>query len=209
MKTIIGMAAVCLLCAGMVAGAGEWVSEGTFSSSSTYEPNTRGNVFDSGHWCGAQNGGDWIQLDFNQPEEVAAVTISRAGTDMSTEKGKIIVKLLGEDGRWIVVDELQDTNINYDELTGGNRGNSIPTYRKDFDPVVATAFRLEMFGHGWFRAEDIRIWRAGAEISTTEPAPEESKIETLQIELGQPPEIMSEEMVEQPAETPASIVMPK
>lgn len=165
-------AAALWLGAGMIAGAAEWVTEGTLSASSTYEPNTRGNVFDGGHWCGAKNWQDWIQLDFAAPAEVSAITIGMAGTDITTHDARIILKLQGEDGQWITVDELEGTNINYEELTDGRRGDSIPAYRKDFEPMRAKAFRLELVGHGWFRAEDIRIWRAGVEVSVEAPVTE-------------------------------------
>lgn len=174
MKTI-GMAGAVLLSAVMIAGAAEWVTEGKFSASSTYGPNTRGNVFDGGHWCGAKNWQDWIQLDFTEPVEVSAISIGMAGTDITTQDALITIKLQGEDGAWVVVDELKDTNVNYEELTDGRRGNSIPAYRQAFEPMRAKAFRLELVGHGWFRAEDIRIWRAGAEVSVEAPATEEAE----------------------------------
>lgn len=138
--------------------------EGKVSTSSTYAPNTKGDVFSGGSWNGSKNGSDWLQKDFGSLQEVSGIYIGRAGTDIKTEGSTITLKLQKENGEWIVVDQLKNTNINWSELSYGNVGKSIPSYSKTLNPPVsAKAFRLELKGNGWFIAGDIRI--------TASPAP--------------------------------------
>ncbi len=141
-----------------VPGRHETSPPGKVSSSSVYGRNTRGDVFQGGRWAGAQNQQAWIQRDFETSVDIAEIYIGRASTDVTTDGFRIVIKLQKENGQWIVVDELRNTNINRTQLSFGNVGKSIPFYRKILAPAVrAKSFRLEMLGHGWFDAEDIRI----------------------------------------------------
>ncbi|GAB6146036.1 hypothetical protein JCM12294_34760 [Desulfocicer niacini] len=141
-----------------VPGRHETSPPGKVSSSSVYGRNTRGDVFQGGRWAGAQNQQAWIQRDFETSVDIAEIYIGRASTDVTTDGFRIVIKLQKENGQWIVVDELRNTNINRTQLSFGNVGKSIPFYRKILAPTVrAKSFRLELLGHGWFDAEDIRI----------------------------------------------------
>ena len=132
---------------------------GKVITSSSYSPNIKGDVFQGGHWAGAKNGEDWIQRDFTNPVDISEIFIGRASTDVTTDGFQIIIKLQKEDGQWILIDELKDTNINRTQLSFGNTGRSIPQYRKTVKPsFLAKGFRLEFHGHGWFDAADIRIY---------------------------------------------------
>ena len=135
------------------------ITSGKSTSSTTYAPNTKGDVFQGGHWAGASGRSDWIQKDFPSPQLVTGIYIGKASTDITTDGFKLILKLKKPSGEWITVDELHNTNINRTKLSGGAIGKSIPPYTKDITPAIkATAFRLEFYGHGWFDATDIRIY---------------------------------------------------
>jgi hypothetical protein len=126
--------------------------------SSSYDRNCSGDVFKGGQWCGSQNGSDWLQLDFGSPRSVSEIRIKMAGTDVTTDGARIVLKLKTPNGEWVTVDEMQNTNINWTNLTGGATGNSIPSYRKVLaTPVTAQAFRIEFTGNGWFNAQDIQV----------------------------------------------------
>jgi len=132
---------------------------GNTKTSTTYTPNTKGDVFKGGHWAGASGGSDWLQKDFFSPQLVTGVYIGRASTDIRTKGFRLILKLKKSTGEWITIDKLHDTNINRTALSGGAIGKSIPSYTKKLSPAIkATAFRLEFYGHGWFDATDIRIY---------------------------------------------------
>lgn len=131
---------------------------GKVSSGSVYKAGVKGDVFQGGLWVGSRNKQDWIQRDFEAPADIAEIYIGRASTDVTTEGFRIVIKLQKENGQWVVVGELKDTNINRTRLSFGNIGKLIPFYRKALSPPVrAKAFRLEMVGHGWFDAQDIRL----------------------------------------------------
>ena len=135
------------------------ITSGKNTSSTTYTPNTKGDVFKGGHWAGASGGSDWLQKDFASPQLVTGIYIGRASTDITTEGFKLVLKLRKENGEWITISELHDTNINRTKLSGGAIGKSIPPYTKHIAPAIkATAFRLEFYGHGWFDATDIKIY---------------------------------------------------
>ncbi len=138
--------------------AGKWQTDKSTMSSS-YGPNCSGDVFKGGQWCGSQNGFDWLQLDFGSPRSVSEIRIEMAGTDVTTEGARIVLKLQTPTGEWVTVDELRDTNINiFSPLTGGAKGNSIPSYGKVLaTPVTAQAFRIEFTGNGWFSARNIQV----------------------------------------------------
>ena len=134
------------------------IASGKTRASSTYASQTEGDLFRGGRWCGSRNGQDWVQRDFPGPLEIAEIGIGRAGTDVSTDGSSIVIKLLQDNGKWMVVDELKNTNINWTDLSFGNKGRSVPPYHKILQPPVrATAFRLELSGHGWFVASDIQL----------------------------------------------------
>ena len=127
-------------------------------TSTSYAPNNKGDVFKGGHWAGASGGSDWIEKDFSSPQLVTGIHIGRASTDITTKGFRLVLKLKKSDGKWIIIDELHDTNINRTALSGGAIGKSIPSYTKKLSPAIkATAFRLEFYGHGWFDATDIRL----------------------------------------------------
>ncbi len=156
--------------------------EGKVSTSSTYAPNTKGDVFSGGSWNGSRNGSDWLQKDFGSLQQVSGIYIGRAGTDIKTEGSTITLKLQKENGEWIVVDQLKNTNINWSELSYGNVGKSIPSYNKTLNPpVTAKAFRLELKGNGWFIASDIRIISgpAGETEAHKKPSPAPESLETV------------------------------
>jgi len=135
---------------------------GKVSSGSIYKAVVKGDVFQGGLWVGSRNKQDWIQRDFETPADIAEIYIGRASTDVTTEGFRIVINLQKENGQWLIVDELKNTNINRTQLSFGNIGKSIPFYRKKFSPPLrAKAFRLEMFGHGWFDAQDIRLISGG------------------------------------------------
>ncbi len=131
---------------------------GTVKTSTSYGPNCKGDVFKGGHWAGSSGGSDWIEKDFTSVQSVSKIYIGKASTDITTDGFKLTLKLKKPDGKWIVIDELHNTNINRTELSGGAKGKSVPPYTKVLNPPVkAVAFRLEFYGHGWFDATDIRI----------------------------------------------------
>jgi hypothetical protein len=140
-------------------GGGSSIQADKSSMSSSYGPNCSGDVFNGGSWCGAQNGSDWLQLDFGSPRSVSEIRIEMAGTDVTTDGARIVLKLQTPNGEWVTVDELQNTNINvFTPLTGGAKGNSILSYDKVLaSPVTAQAFRIEFTGNGWFSARNIQV----------------------------------------------------
>ena len=135
-------------------------------ASSKFKANSRGDVFRKGHWVGARGGSDWIQRNFGRVIPISKIYIKRASTDVTTRGFRLILKLRRPVGTWVKVDELHDTNINRSKLSNGRIGVSIPPYTKNIlPPVRATAFRLEFYGHGWFDAEDIRLYTPRKSIS--------------------------------------------
>ncbi|MEI6914695.1 MAG: hypothetical protein WCL39_06135 [Armatimonadota bacterium] len=133
------------------------ITIGKTTAGSTYSGQTRGDVFNGGSWCSASNGSEYLQREFGEVREVTGLYIKRAGTDVSTKGSRIVIKLLGQNGDWVTVDDLKETNINWVDLSFGGKGRSIPPYQKSLSPIRAKAFRLELTGNGWFGAEDIRI----------------------------------------------------
>jgi hypothetical protein len=147
---------------------GTRVVSGNNKSSTCYSPNTRGDVYNGGHWAGASGGSDWLEKDFEAPLMVSGVSMGEASTDVTTQGFKLVLKLKKTDGQWLTVDELHDTNINRTALSGGAIGKSIPSYSKRFSPAIeAVAFRLEFSGHGWFDATDLRIYKASSDGGTS------------------------------------------
>ncbi len=131
----------------------------TTNTSSKYTRNSKGDVFKRGHWAGSRGQSDWLQRNFNRVIPISKIYIGEASTDITTQGFRLILKLRRPDGRWVVVDELRNTNINRSRLSGGRKGHSIPSYTKRISPPIpATAFRLEFYGHGWFDATDIRFY---------------------------------------------------
>lgn len=142
------------------------ITVGKTTAGSSYAANCKGDVFSGGTWCNARNGSDWLQRDLDGLYEITEVRIGTAGTDVTTKDSRIVLKLQLNDGQWVVIDELKETNINMKQLSFGGIGNSIPTYRKTLaKPTVAKAFRLELYGNGWFGASDITL--VGKRIGTT------------------------------------------
>jgi tetratricopeptide (TPR) repeat protein len=131
---------------------------GTSSWGTVYQPNSHGDAFEGGAWCNARNGSDWLQRTFDGVYEIREIAVGKAGSDVSTDGVRIVLKLQRPDGTWVVIDELRDTNIGWAELSGGARGRSLPAYSKALTPpVAARAVRIELSGHGWFNVSDIRV----------------------------------------------------
>ena len=131
---------------------------GKTSWGTIYPKQSEGDVFQGGRWCNAKNGSDWLQRDFDGVYEISEIHIARAGTDVTTKGSKMVLKLQQPNGQWITVDELRETNVNFDKLSYGGKGNSIPAYQKLLPtPIAAKAFRLEFTGNGWFVAGDIKL----------------------------------------------------
>ncbi|MFN7930204.1 MAG: hypothetical protein U0Y68_20225 [Blastocatellia bacterium] len=131
---------------------------GKTSWGTIYQPNAKGDPFAGGNWTNAQNGSDWLQRDFDGLYSITEIRIATAGTDVTTKGGRLVLKLQQANGQWVTVDELRETNINMEKLSFGGIGNSIPTYRKVLaTPITAKAFRLELYGNGWFGASDIKL----------------------------------------------------
>ncbi|MBL8206488.1 MAG: tetratricopeptide repeat protein [Blastocatellia bacterium] len=123
-----------------------------------YQPNSKGDPFAGGSWTNARSSSDWLQRDFDSLYSITEIRIATAGTDVTTKGGRLVLKLQLADGQWVTVDELRETNINLEKLSFGGLGHSIPTYRKVLPtPITAKAFRLELYGNGWFSASDIKL----------------------------------------------------
>lgn len=135
------------------------ITSGATSAGSTYEPQSSGDVFAGGVWCNARNGSEWLERRFDGVYDVSEIRIGRAGTDVTTAGSRIVLNLQHPDGRWIPVDELKETNINWEKLSFGGVGTSVPSYEKVLSPrLEAQAFRMEFLGNGWFVASDIQIF---------------------------------------------------
>lgn len=132
---------------------------GKSTAESVYRPLSKGNPFNGGAWCNSKNGSDWLQLGMDGLYRVDEIRIGMACTDVTTKGARIVLKVLNARGTWETIDTLVETNINREQLSHGGRGNSIPSYRKVFNPpLVARSLRLEFAGHGWFGAEDIQVY---------------------------------------------------
>ncbi len=143
------------------------ITAGRTSAGSSYASNCKGDVFTGGVWCNSRGQSDWIQRDLDGLYEIREVRIGSAGTDVTTKGSRMVLKLQTADGQWTVIDELKETNINMKQLSFGGIGNSIPTYRKTLtSPIVAKAFRLELYGNGWFGATDIALIGRKTNINT-------------------------------------------
>lgn len=139
-------------------GAAPLLIGGKTTWGTIYPPNVKGDPFAGGNWVNAQNGSDWLQRDFDGLYSLTEIRIVSAGTDVTTKGSRMLLKLQQANGQWITVDELRETNINMEKLSFGGIGNSIPTYRKVLSvPITAKAFRLELYGNGWFSASDIKL----------------------------------------------------
>ena len=141
------------------------------SSGSSYAPNCQGDPFAGGRWNNAKNGSDWLQRNFASPRQVGEIRIERAGTDVTTEGSSIEIQVHLAGGNWVTVDRLQNTNINWQKLTGGRTARSVPAYRKALSPpLLADAVRLNLTGNGWFVAENIQILASSGPASPRPPA---------------------------------------
>lgn len=165
------------LCLATVAAGptGQPIRTGTTSSGTRYQPVSQGDVFQGGFWCNARNGSDWVQRDFGASYRVTSLSIESAGTDVTTDNSSIEIQLQRPDGSWHTLDRLQDTNINWSELSGGARGRSQASYARTLQPPLeARAFRLVLNGHGWFTARNIQIFGDRLEVK---PPPPPSAVE--------------------------------
>lgn len=126
---------------------------------SVYAPNTKGDVFRGGTWANSRGGSDFVQLEFDGVYDVSEIRVAQASTDVTTAGARLLIRLQGPSGSWVVVDDLRETNINRTgPLSGGAIGRSLPPYRKTLSPPVrARVFRLDLSGHGWFGASDIQV----------------------------------------------------
>lgn len=137
---------------------GYQVKDGRATAGSLYKPGSRGNVFHGGLWSSSRGGSDWLQYDFGATHLVHEVRIARLATDVTTSGAHMLVKLRRQDGAWLKVLDLRESNINHSQLSGGAQGRSVGSQVKTFEPIWATALRVEITGHGWFLADDIQIW---------------------------------------------------
>lgn len=112
-----------------------------------------GDVFEGGGWTNSRDGFAWAQRDFGGTYMIDEITVVEAYSDWNHGNcTSIDFSLLAPGGDWVRVDRLTDANI---VSTGQGTQTS---YRLLLDtPVPATAFRLDMFGHGWFVGRDIRL----------------------------------------------------
>ncbi len=148
------------------------ILKGVSSYDSTYPPNCKGDLFNGGTWTNAKNGSAWVQRDLDGLYDITEIRIETAGTDVTTANSSITLKLLNEHGQWVVIDQLKDTNINWQQLSFGGVGRSIPSYHRTL-AVRASAFRLELKGNGWFAAKNIELY--GRPAATSPPKPPEVK----------------------------------
>lgn len=144
------------------------ILKGRSSYDSTYPPNCKGDLFNGGTWTNAKNGSAWAQRDLDGLYDITEIRIETAGTDVTTANSSITLKILNEQGQWVVIDQLKDTNINWQQLSFGGVGRSIPGYRRTL-AVRASAFRLELKGNGWFAAKNIELY--GRPAATSPPKP--------------------------------------
>lgn len=136
------------------------------SYSSNYDPSgTSGNVFDGGTWTSGCNDQAWVQSVFDQPYAVERITVEIAGTDITTGDSVIEFMLLDPDNNFVRVGTLSETNVNWATASDGGALNSVPDHQLELpQPVMAKGFRMNLKGHGWFFAKDIRV--LGRTVST-------------------------------------------
>lgn len=150
------------------------------SFGTSHPPGCQGDPFEGGRWNNARNGGDWLQRNFATPRRVAEIRIEQAGTDVTTEGSSIEIQLHIPGGNWVQVDRLQNTNINWDRLTGGRPARSIPPYRKALPrPVLADGVRLNLTGNGWFVAKNIQVLAESSTPSTPVPPVAPSRVQQV------------------------------
>jgi hypothetical protein len=114
-----------------------------------------GNPFEGGNWSNASGGSAWAEYDFAQPTEAKSIYVKMAGTDV-TSNGSEIRLLIRDQAGWRQIYRLADKVINRG-FSGGTTGPQIGPVRINLGRVAITGVRLEMKGHGWFAAEDIRV----------------------------------------------------
>lgn len=131
------------------------VQGGTDTSGSSDRARSFGSPFEAGRWYSSGGREDWVERTFLGTHGVTQIDIGRAGTEVTTRGFVLVVKLRGQDGRWVTVDELRETNINRPAFSGSS---SLPSYQKRLrHPLAATAIRLEFQGHGGFDLEDVQV----------------------------------------------------
>jgi len=119
---------------------------------------TSGNVFDGGTWTSGCNSEAWIQSIFDQPYVVERITVEVAGTDIITDDSLIEFLLLDPDDHFMTVGTLRETNVNWATASDGGALNSVSDYQLRLsEPVMAKGFRMNLKGHGWFVAKDVRV----------------------------------------------------
>jgi hypothetical protein len=115
-----------------------------------------GNPFERQAWGNAKGGSSWAQYELPSPKLVKSIYIKSAGTDIRSE-GSSITLFIKADGEWKRIYELRDMVINRD-FSGGVKGPQVGPVRVNLaNPTAITGVRIEMTGHGWFAAEDIRL----------------------------------------------------
>jgi len=119
---------------------------------------TSGNVFDGGTWASGCNDEAWIQSIFDQPYVVERITVEVAGTDITTYESLLEFMLLDLDDNFVTIGTLSETNVNWATASDGGALNSVSDYQFRLpEPVMAKGFRMNLEGHGWFFAEDVRV----------------------------------------------------
>lgn len=114
-----------------------------------------GNPFEGGSWGNAKGGQSWTQYDLPNAVAVASIYIKSAGTDITSSNSRIEVLVKVPRG-WVTVYELNDKVINR-QFSGGISGPQIRPLRIKLGNAVITGVRINMSGHGWFEAEDVRL----------------------------------------------------
>lgn len=114
--------------------------------------------FEGGTWTSGCGDEAWIQSNFGQPYMVEQITIEAAGTDITTDNSLIELMLLNLDDEFVTVATLRETNVNWATASDGGALNSISEYRFELtEALLAKGFKMDLKGHGWFLAEDVRV----------------------------------------------------
>ena len=122
------------------------------------EANCSGDLFEGGHWGNARNGEDWAERRFPAPVLLTEIHIGSAGSDITTEGGRISLLAQRPDQQWVLLDQIDNANIVWNQLSGGRVGAAVPAYHKILNPAPRViAFRLVLQGHGWFAAGNVQL----------------------------------------------------
>lgn len=136
-------------------GAPAQLTGGRFTYDSLYGKLV--NPFEGGiGWSNRRGGSSWLQYTYPQPVQVGTIHIEMAGTDV-TSAGSSISVSVQEGSTWRTVYKLTDKVINR-SFSGGNRGPQVGPQTIKVGGGAVNAIRVDMTGHGWFAASDIRVF---------------------------------------------------